>query len=78
LSRANRITSTAKLCPQSRLLRPPAASTTPGALPDIEDAIWQLPDCFSDDLCQQKSTLVYQHIYDSYQTATQSTYAQAA
>jgi type I restriction enzyme R subunit len=44
----------------------------------VEDAIWQLPERFTDDMCQQKSALVYQHIYDNYQTAQRNTYAQAA
>lgn len=32
----------------------------------IENAIWQLPDCYTDEMCQQKSTQVYQHVYDNY------------
>jgi len=47
----------------------------------IEDWIWQLPDCFTDDMCRQKSALVYQHIYDNYWgawSAKESVYALAA
>jgi hypothetical protein len=37
--------------------------------------IWRLPERFPDALCAEKTELVYQHIYDNYQTATQNTYA---
>ena len=47
----------------------------------VKTAIWQLPESFSDTVCQQKSALVYQHVYDNYWgawSARQSVYAQAA
>jgi type I restriction enzyme R subunit len=44
----------------------------------VEEAVWQLPEAFTDDMCQQKSALVYQHVYDNYQSAAQSTYVMAA
>ena len=47
----------------------------------VKTAIWKLPESFSDSVCQQKSALVYQHVYDNYWgawSARQSVYAQAA
>ena len=41
----------------------------------IEDVIWQLPKCFTKEMCQQKSARVYQHVYDNYWGAGQSVYA---
>jgi len=43
----------------------------------IQDLVWQLPKCYTDTLCKQKSTAVYQHVYDSYYGAGQSVYAVA-
>jgi type I restriction enzyme R subunit len=43
----------------------------------IQDLVWQLPKCYTDTLCKQKSADVYQHIYDSYYGAGQSVYAMA-
>ncbi len=43
----------------------------------IQDLVWQLPKCYTDTLCQQKSAAVYQHVYDSYYGAGQSVYAVA-
>ncbi len=44
----------------------------------VEDLIWQLPERFTDEMCQQKSVLVYQHVYDNYWGAGRSGYARAA
>jgi len=44
----------------------------------VQDLVWQLPDPYPDELCQQKSALIYQHIYDNYWGAGQSIYARAA
>jgi type I restriction enzyme R subunit len=41
----------------------------------IQDLVWQLPKCYTETLCEQKSTAVYQHVYDSYYGAGQSVYA---
>jgi len=41
----------------------------------IQDLVWRLPRCYTDTLCEQKSTAVYQHVYDSYYGAGQSVYA---
>jgi type I restriction enzyme R subunit len=41
----------------------------------IQDLVWQLPKCYTDTLCKQKSADVYQHVYDSYYGAGQSAYA---
>jgi type I restriction enzyme R subunit len=43
----------------------------------IQDLVWQLPKCYTDTLCKQKSAAVYQHVYDSYYGAGQSVYAVA-
>jgi type I restriction enzyme R subunit len=43
----------------------------------IQDLVWKLPRCYTDALCEQKSTAVYQHVYDSYYGAGQSVYAAA-
>ena len=43
----------------------------------IEDVIWQLPRCFTKEMCRQKSVQVYQHVYDNYWGAGQSVYAVA-
>jgi type I restriction enzyme R subunit len=44
----------------------------------VRDLVYQLPDPYADEFCQQKSVLIYQHIYDNYPSATQNTYALAA
>jgi len=44
----------------------------------VRDWIWRLPKRYPDALCQQKTALVYQHIYDNYQSAAQNIYALAA
>jgi len=44
----------------------------------IEELIWQLPKRYTDEMCQQKSTQIYQHIYDNYWGPGQSIYAMAA
>ena len=44
----------------------------------IEEMIWRLPECYSDAMCRQKSTQVYQHVYENYWGAGQSVYALAA
>jgi type I restriction enzyme R subunit len=44
----------------------------------IEELIWQLPDRYTDKICQQKSAQIYQHIYDNYWGAGRSIYAMAA
>jgi type I restriction enzyme R subunit len=41
----------------------------------IRDLIWQLPRCYSDTTCQQKSAVIYQHVYDNYWGAGQSVYS---
>ena len=42
----------------------------------IEDMVWQLPEhCYTDEMCQRKSTLIYQHTYDNYWGAGRSIYA---
>ena len=43
----------------------------------VEDVIWQLPKCFTAEMCRQKSVQVYQHVYDNYWGAGQSVYAVA-
>jgi type I restriction enzyme R subunit len=43
----------------------------------IQNLVWQLPTCYTDTLCKQKSADVYQHVYDSYCGAGQSVYAVA-
>jgi type I restriction enzyme R subunit len=43
----------------------------------IQDLVWQLPKCYTDTLCKQKSAAIYQHVYDSYYGAGQSVYAVA-
>ena len=43
----------------------------------IEDTIWRLPECYTDEMCRQKSAQVYQHVYDNYWGAGQSVYAMA-
>ena len=43
----------------------------------IQDLVWQLPKCYTDTLCKQKSAAVYHHVYDSYYGAGQSVYAVA-
>jgi type I restriction enzyme R subunit len=44
----------------------------------IEELIWQLPDRYTDKICQQKSIQIYQHVYDNYWGAGRSIYAMAA
>jgi len=44
----------------------------------IEELIWQLPDRYTEKMCQQKSAQIHQHIYDNYWGAGQSIYAMAA
>ena len=44
----------------------------------VRDWLWRLPKRYPDGLCQQKAALVYQHIYDNYQSAAQNIYALAA
>jgi len=44
----------------------------------IEELIWQLPERYTEKMCQQKSVQIYQHIYDNYWGAGQSIYAMAA
>jgi type I restriction enzyme R subunit len=44
----------------------------------IKDMVWQLPQCYTDEMCQHKSSAVYQHVYDNYWGAGQSVYARAA
>ncbi len=44
----------------------------------IQELVWQLPKCYTDTLCEQKSVAVYQHIYDGYYGAGRSVYAMAA
>jgi len=45
----------------------------------IEYMIWQLPErCYTEKMCQRKSTQIYQHIYDNYWGPEQSIYAMAA
>jgi len=42
----------------------------------IEDILYeQLPECYSEDLCEQKRDDVYQHVYANYWGAGQSVYA---
>ncbi len=41
----------------------------------IEDMVWQLPKPYSETMCQEKSSLVYEHVYDHYWGAGQSVYA---
>jgi type I restriction enzyme R subunit len=38
----------------------------------VKDWIWQLPECFTEDMLQQKSALIYQHVYDHYWGAWQA------
>jgi type I restriction enzyme R subunit len=40
----------------------------------VRDWIWRLPARYADAVCQEKTALVYQHIYDNYQSARQNTY----
>ncbi|MBN1641910.1 MAG: type I restriction endonuclease subunit R [Anaerolineae bacterium] len=41
----------------------------------IQDFIWELPeDRYTDEMCGDKSAAVYQHVYDNYWGAGQSTY----
>jgi type I restriction enzyme R subunit len=44
----------------------------------IEELIWQLPERYTEKMCQQKSAQIYHHIYDNYWGAGQSIYAMAA
>ncbi len=44
----------------------------------IEEMVWQLPARYSDKMCRQKSSRVYQHVYENYWGAGQSVYALAA
>lgn len=44
----------------------------------ITDMIWQLPDVYSDEMCQRKSEDIYQHVYDNYRGAGENIYAMAA
>jgi type I restriction enzyme R subunit len=41
----------------------------------IDDMVWQLPESYSDRMCEQKCAQIYQHVYDSYWGAGQSVYA---
>jgi hypothetical protein len=40
--------------------------------------IWQLPERYTEKMCQRKSTQIYQHIYDNYWGPERSIYAMAA
>lgn len=53
-------------------------ATRAGVRVAVEKAIWQLPARFPDELCQQKNALVYQHVYDNYQSANKNTCTVAA
>jgi len=44
----------------------------------IEELIWQLPERYTDKMCQQKSAQIYQHIYDNYWGPERSIYAMTA
>jgi len=44
----------------------------------ITDMIWQLPDVYSDEMCERKSEDIYQHVYDKYRGAEENIYAVAA
>jgi type I restriction enzyme R subunit len=44
----------------------------------IEELIWQLPKRYTDEMCQQKSAQIYQHVYDNYWGPGRNTYAMAA
>ena len=44
----------------------------------IADMVWQLPDIYSDEACERKSTELYQHMYDNYRGAEENLYAMAA
>ncbi len=44
----------------------------------IKDMIWRLPERYTNKMCQQKSTQIYQHVYDNYWGAGRSIYAMAA
>ena len=44
----------------------------------IQNMIWQLPEHYTEKICQQKSTQVYQHIYDNYWGAGRSVYTMMA
>jgi type I restriction enzyme R subunit len=44
----------------------------------IEDILYErLPECYSEELCEQKRDDVYQHVYANYWGAGQSVYAVA-
>jgi type I restriction enzyme R subunit len=44
----------------------------------IEDILYEwLPECYSEELCEQKRDDVYQHVYANYWGAGQSVYAAA-
>jgi len=44
----------------------------------IKELIWQLPKRYTDEMCQQKSAQIYQHIYDNYWGPGRSIYTMAA
>jgi type I restriction enzyme, R subunit len=44
----------------------------------IEEGLNSLPDAYGPDRFQQTVSAVYQHIYDNYASAEQSTYTRAA
>jgi type I restriction enzyme R subunit len=44
----------------------------------ITDMVWQLPGVYSEEMCEQKSTELYQHVYDNYRGAEENIYAMVA
>lgn len=43
----------------------------------IEKVLDQLPECYSEDIFDQKVGVVYEHVYESYQGAGKSIYRMA-
>jgi len=43
----------------------------------IEELVWQLPTSYTEAMCRERSSLVYEHVYDHYWGAGQSVYAMA-
>ncbi|MFW6116459.1 MAG: type I restriction enzyme endonuclease domain-containing protein, partial [bacterium] len=44
----------------------------------IADMVWQLPDAYDEEVCEQKSREIYQHVYDNYRGADESIYTTVA
>jgi type I restriction enzyme, R subunit len=44
----------------------------------IADMVWRLPEVYNEEMCEQKSTELYQHVYDNYRGAEENLYAMAA